>query len=189
MPSHHFRLHVIIRRRVFICLVVSPQKGCRFCPHLQVRAAVCAFPRDVCYLTVWVFSSCVDWRQMCLKHDVLVFYHYLSFVSLDFSLWTMSHIQEFISCSLKVNNEINPCQSTAHLRNMIPSSFAFFSSELVFEIDVYCVLVFLDSFTTYEGLLNNFSLWKYGFCAKSPYVIKAQSSFPVYKDCFYFEIA
>lgn len=91
---------------------------------------------------------------MLLKHGVLVFYHYLSHVSVDFSLRTMSHIQEFISCSLKVNNEINPCQSTAHLRNMISSSFAFFS-ESVFEIDV---LDFLDSFTTYEGLLNNFPL-------------------------------
>lgn len=55
------------------------------------------------------------------------------------------------------------------------------------EMCVYHVLLFLDSFTAYDGLLNKFSLLKYGFCVIKPCV--CDNSFPVYKDWFYFKIA
>lgn len=98
----------------------------------------------------------------------------------------MSHIQEFISCGVKPNNEINSCQPMAHLRDMHPLHLH--SSPLnQFEICVYYVLVFLDSFTTYNGLLNNFPLLKCGFCVIKPHV--RDNSFPVYKDWSYFKIA
>lgn len=126
-----------------------------------------------------------------LKTDVLKTccfssYHFLSFVCLDCSLGTMSHSQEFISRGAKPNKEINPCQLRAHLRDMHPPHLH--SSPLnQFEICVYHVPGFLDSFTTYNGLLNNFPLLKYGFCVIKPRV--RNNSFPVYKDWFYFKIA
>lgn len=81
----------------------------------------------------------------------------------------MSHIQEFTSCGVKPNNEINPCQPTAPLRDMHPPHLH--SSPLnQLEMCAYRVLVFLDSFTAYDGLLNNFPLLKYGFCVIKPRV-------------------
>lgn len=63
-------LHVII---TFICPVILPWKGGRLCPHFKIRAVICAYSKNMYYLTIWGFHNWVDGRQMFLKRGVSVF--------------------------------------------------------------------------------------------------------------------